>query len=78
MKRCPVCGSGAEFTNKVEYYAKHVGAGAVGFGAGALTEFVHPHGGGHVAKEVHENLTQSVYKHYKCTNPRCGHEWDEH
>lgn len=77
MKRCPKCECGAEFTNRLEYYAKHGGSAAAGFAAGAAAEVVHPHGGGHVAKTVYENMTSSVYKHYRCTNKLCKYEWNE-
>lgn len=77
MKRCPECGSGAELINGVEYYASQTGAIAVGLGAGLLASVFSPNHGGHVANEVRKNLTDNTHKKYRCTNPKCKHEWAE-
>ncbi len=77
MKRCPKCNCGAEFTNKIDYYAKQTGGFAVGFTVGAGASIFLGNHGAHVGKEVMENLTENVKSHYKCTNSNCNYEWDE-
>lgn len=77
MKRCPKCNCGAEFTNKVEYYAANTGAFAAGLVVAAPIAFINKNAGTHVGKEVFDNLKKNVHKHYKCTNSNCNHEWDE-
>lgn len=77
MKRCPKCNCGVEFTNKSEYYAKHAGGGVLGMVAGMSMALFHPNHGGPAAKEVYENVTKNVKKHYKCTNYQCNYEWNE-
>lgn len=77
MKRCPKCNCGAEFTNRVEYYAKQTGAFTVGLTAGGVASiFVRNHGA-HVAHEIYKGLSKNIPKHYKCTNSACNYEWDE-
>lgn len=77
MKRCPKCNCGAEFTNSVEYYAKHTGATVAGLGAGFITGLFNPNYGGAAANQVRKNLTENVRKIFKCTNSNCGYEWYE-
>lgn len=76
MKRCPLCKCGAEFTNKLEYYAKHSGAWVAGFAAAVPVHIFTGHGG-HAANTYYKNLSRDIKKHYKCSNPDCLHEWDE-
>lgn len=77
MKRCPKCNCGAEFTNKAEYYAKNAGGFAAGVAVGLGASLFLGNHGAHVGNEVRKNLTDSVMKHYECTNSRCGYQWYE-
>ena len=71
MKRCPECGSGAERTN----IGEEVFADIMGFGAGLVGSVFGPAAARNAQKQVTENICE--YKRYKCTNPKCNHEWSE-
>ncbi|MBQ3843601.1 MAG: hypothetical protein II817_01310 [Bacteroidales bacterium] len=72
MKRCPKCGSGAEFTNRGE----SIFADIISFGAGVLGHAIGgPVGGVGFERNTREFLCE--YKEYKCTNPKCKYEWIE-
>lgn len=77
MKRCPKCNCGAEFTNKLSYYASQAGGLTLGVGAGLVAGIFHRSSAGHVAHSVHKNITKDTYKEYECTNSRCGYKWHE-
>lgn len=75
MKKCPICGSRAEFVNAAEYYATQAGVFAVCAGGGALVSTVAPPVGAPCAYIAWRNLTKGTRKRYKCTKWSCGHEW---
>lgn len=77
MKKCPVCGSKAEFVNAPEYFATHAGAMALCAGGGAVVSTIAPYAGAPCAYIAWRNLTKDVRKRYKCTMRSCGHEWTE-
>lgn len=77
MKRCPKCNCGAEFVNKASYYAKQSGGIIVGGGAGLLLGIFAPNQAKAVAARIYCDVTQNVKKKYRCTNSKCGNEWDE-
>lgn len=77
MKRCPKCGSGAQLTNGLAFYSIHAIGATIGVGAGLLASiFSGPGHGGHIADKVSDGITEPIKRHYKCTNPKCKHEWD--
>lgn len=71
MKKCPKCGSGAQRTNLGE----EIFANVIGFGAGVLAAPFGTHLGAAAYNSVRKNFFTS--KHFKCTNPKCNHEWAE-
>lgn len=78
-KHCPFCKCSAKFTNKLEYYAKHLLAYVAAY---VVTRpWMRLMKGGHYVelsvKKVYQDLSINVKKHYKCTNPACLHEWNE-
>jgi len=78
MKRCPKCGSGAEFVNRLEYYATQTtgvgAAAAIAIGGKLFTKSPITSAAG---KEVYNNITKDVHKKFQCTNPRCNYQWEE-
>ena len=77
MERCPKCNCGAEFTNKLEYYAKNTGAIIGGVVVGGSITVINKDLGGTIGENIRKELTKDVHKHYKCTNSNCNYEWDE-
>lgn len=78
MKRCPKCGSGAEFINRLKYYGNQTtGVGAGVAAACGVKFFAKSPTASVIGKEVYENITKGVHKKFRCTNPRCNYQWEE-
>ena len=71
MKKCPKCGSGAQRTN----LSNEIFANIIGFGAGVLATPFGPSFGPAAYSSVKKNICDC--KRFKCTNPKCNHEWYE-
>lgn len=72
MKECPICGAKAKRRMTKKRFLAGVVSWLVGWPIGIL-------GGINAGNDARETIHKRICKQtkYRCTDPRCGHEWLE-